>query len=308
MIHPLELKEDNPHMGKNLFRAAIICAFVLRFATSLAAVENSFTPDTGGYNLRLNNCRARIDAGGLSYYQGLSNEPALRCSLKSISLGGIKVIPASASKLTAQHNVIRRCFDAGFSESYTARPDGVEQCWIIDSRPSSGGIVVESDLHCDCKPVLRGDEWEFLDNRGRPILRYGAATVIDNKGKTFHCMPVIRNSKLTISVPASFIGSAEFPIVVDPVVGPAIPMCPTFDPAPNNQMGIQIAASPYGYLAVWQDTRGGTSDIFGCRLDSSGNVLDMAGIGYKHGNQRPGRPRGRLGRAVLSGSLVRPPY
>ncbi|MHB9036533.1 MAG: hypothetical protein ACYC64_07680, partial [Armatimonadota bacterium] len=64
-----------------------------------------------------------------------------------------------------------------------------------------------------------------------------------------------------------------------PVVGPETPVCPTFGPAPGNQEAASIAASPYGYLAVWADTRGpNDSDIFACRISATGEVLDILGI------------------------------
>lgn len=63
-----------------------------------------------------------------------------------------------------------------------------------------------------------------------------------------------------------------------PVVGPELRVCPMFDAAPGNQDSVQIAAGTDGYLAVWRDTRGGVSDIFACRLDSSGAVIDLAAI------------------------------
>jgi hypothetical protein len=64
----------------------------------------------------------------------------------------------------------------------------------------------------------------------------------------------------------------------NPVVGPEVSICPTFSAAQGNQEGVEIAASPFGYLAVWQDTRGGQADVFGCRISPTGEVLDLAAI------------------------------
>ena len=64
----------------------------------------------------------------------------------------------------------------------------------------------------------------------------------------------------------------------NPVIGPETPICPTFSPARGSQDGVEMAAGSDGYLAVWHDTRGGDADIFGARLSSTGQVLDMAAI------------------------------
>jgi len=64
----------------------------------------------------------------------------------------------------------------------------------------------------------------------------------------------------------------------NPVIGPETGICPTFGAATGSQDGIEIAAGSDGYLAVWHDTRGPDADVFGCRLSSSGQVLDQAAI------------------------------
>lgn len=66
------------------------------------------------------------------------------------------------------------------------------------------------------------------------------------------------------------------PCAASPVVGTEVRMYPTYDAAPGSQDSVEIAASTDGYLAVWHDTRGGQSDIFACRLSSTGQVIDQA--------------------------------
>ncbi len=63
------------------------------------------------------------------------------------------------------------------------------------------------------------------------------------------------------------------------VVGPETPVCPMFGPAPGNQHSVELASSPHGCLAVWQDYRGSNgSDIFAARIALDGTVLDPSGI------------------------------
>ncbi len=80
------------------------------------------------------------------------------------------------------------------------------------------------------------------------------------------------------SVVALMLVLAALPCAASPIVGPETRICPVFDAAPGNQDSIEIAAGANGYLAVWRDTRGGQSDIFACRLDASGAIMDPAAI------------------------------
>lgn len=79
-------------------------------------------------------------------------------------------------------------------------------------------------------------------------------------------------------VVASLAALVAAPCVASPVVGPEARICPTFDAAPGNQDGIEVAAGLNGYLAVWRDVRAGQSDIFACRLSPTGVVMDLAAI------------------------------
>ena len=61
--------------------------------------------------------------------------------------------------------------------------------------------------------------------------------------------------------------------------GAEVAINPAFGPAPGIQDNAAIAAGNNGYFAVWQDTRGTNGlDILGCRISSSGQVLDVMSI------------------------------
>jgi hypothetical protein len=48
--------------------------------------------------------------------------------------------------------------------------------------------------------------------------------------------------------------------------------------APSSQIFPKIAAGAGGFLAVWEDSRNGPSDIYGTRLTETGAILDATGI------------------------------
>lgn len=84
---------------------------------------------------------------------------------------------------------------------------------------------------------------------------------------------ILRRSTFTLLI--ALCASVSY---ANPVIGPETRICPTFSAAPNNQDGVEIAASPCGYLAVWHDMRGADADVFGCRLSGTGEALDPAAI------------------------------
>ncbi len=51
-----------------------------------------------------------------------------------------------------------------------------------------------------------------------------------------------------------------------------------FGPAERDQRCVAVAYGAGSYLAVWSDARSGTSDLYGARVSSSGEVLDGSGI------------------------------
>jgi hypothetical protein len=59
--------------------------------------------------------------------------------------------------------------------------------------------------------------------------------------------------------------------VLDPI---SIPICVY----PNLQTGVKVAAGDQNYLVVWTDYRNASYDVYGARVDFSGNVLDPNGF------------------------------
>ena len=245
-----------------------------------AAASAYFVRFEGGCEVSLAQYRARCENGRFEYYSRSASAPELTYVLGSVRVGDRLIAPTRTPELTTDGNTACYRYGSGISESYTAREEGVEQCWVIDSRPTAGGeIVIEGKIESRHTPVFSEDGWRFVDERGRTVFRYGAVTVIDGAGRTYRCLPDIREGCLRIAVPKSYVDTAEFPILVDPVIGPETPMCPSYGPAPKNQESVECAASPYGYLAVWQDSRGTNgTDIFGCTMTATGQVLDVFSI------------------------------
>jgi len=254
-----------------------LTALLLALATG-AAAAGTLVPSKGGFNAGLSSYSARIEPGKLAYHAESAIKPAFIFSLRSVRVGDKVLRPGSSRVEKLSSDTVTFRHKAAFSEIYTARENGVEQSWVIDSRPKSGGIVINGIIHTTLHPIKASRGWRFVDGKGSSVLRYGSVTVIDANERKYRCMPTINGDHLAISVPESYVKTARFPIVIDPIVGPENQLCSTFSAATNSQDGVQMAAGLNGFLAVWQDSRGIDLDIFATRLGPNGDVLDPAGI------------------------------
>ena len=258
-----------PRPTQILFAIIVTC----HIAAASPAIGSAFELKGHGY-------MARFSAGRFLYYSQGATSPDMTYTLASVRLGDRRVSFERSPAVVAARNAVACYYPDGISESYTALPTGIEQCWVINVRPRSpGGIVIEGHLRSPHKATSSLSGLSFLGERGRRVLRYGAVTVIDSRNRTFRCLPKLHRGRLTISIPASYVRSAEFPILVDPAVGPEVQIGPTFGPAPGVQENLEVASGPGGSLAVWQDARSGADlDIFASRISSTGDVLDKMGV------------------------------
>jgi hypothetical protein len=260
------------------------CRNLLRlfFAAGLAlcAVNSQCAASTrGGCWLTGPGYRARVSRLGFEYYSRDASTPDLVFSLNSISQSGRDLIQGQRPELSYTDHGAKIRHGSFATENYTALEHGVEQSWVIHNRPpSSADIIISGKLLTPHRIRSFQSSWKFLDSSERPVCGYGEVTTIDRLGRTYRCKPAIESGAVTIRIPSAYLKDAEFPIVVDPVVGPEVPVCPSYEAAPARQTSVQIAASPYGYLAVWQDARGGNSDIFAARISTAGQVIDQAAI------------------------------
>jgi len=120
----------------------------------------------------------------------------------------------------------RRCeYDLGaVVEAYDVRPEGVEQTFVL-REPGPGDLVVRGALGGDFVVAAnepRHGAVELRDRQGRRTLTYGAATAIDRNGETLPLETATSDGVIELRVPAAWLATAAYPIVVDPLLTPVL--------------------------------------------------------------------------------------
>ena len=108
-------------------------------------------------------------------------------------------------------------------EAYDVRADGLEQTFVLAQRPGHGGDLcitgqVQTNLWTEPVAELHGDLL-FHDEAGTPLVRYGRALAIDADGDTFAMTTTCQGDTITLRLPAAALEQADFPLVVDPLMG-----------------------------------------------------------------------------------------
>ncbi|MCA8948558.1 MAG: hypothetical protein KDE27_03605 [Planctomycetes bacterium] len=153
--------------------------------------------------------------------RGYPVRQALRWRTASATIGGHELANRAP---TFGHGAFRAEFDLGdIIEAYDVRPEGLEQTFVIASKPNVlGDLVIRGLLDTDLVADERGpahDEIRFRDAAGNAILSYGAATAIDAAGSRLPMTSSYDNGTIELRLDGQWLAGARFPLVVDPLLG-----------------------------------------------------------------------------------------
>lgn len=125
------------------------------------------------------------------------------------------------------HTAFRAEYDlGGIVEAWDVRDEGVEQTFVLTAPPRNGGELVirgrvTGPLSATDRGAAHGDVL-FHDAAGNAVLRYGAATAIDARGDTRPMTTAVDGGEVTLRLDAGWLRAAQYPVVVDPLVGIAL--------------------------------------------------------------------------------------
>jgi len=161
---------------------------------------------------------------GFAFYPALGkgherNLP-LRWQTKSITAGGAALTtPGQAPRVTFSAWRLERDH-GGVVEAYDLREDGVEQTFVIATRPAvAGEISVKGSIETE---LLAGafeghGAIDFRDAQGTALVRYGAAVAVDSTGCRVDMITRYSSGEITLVVPADFVARATYPLTIDPL-------------------------------------------------------------------------------------------
>jgi MYXO-CTERM domain-containing protein len=157
--------------------------------------------------------------------------------------------------------------------------DGVEQSWSFASEPSGSGPLRLSIRVGGMAYVGATDGGlHFADATGLGF-RYGHATWVDADGVRVRVPVQWSSGTLLLEVPHEVLEASAYPAVLDPLISPELGMDePVSVAAQGGQTHVKLAWGGTSWLAVWGDTRGGVTDVYGARIARDGTVLDRVGL------------------------------
>ena len=209
----------------------------------------------------------------------ISRDPEAATSVRAIA--SLTVDPRTGGVVAA------KSFGAiNVAEQFDNRPSGAEQSWRFASRPHGTG-----DL--EVRVAASGMRYKKTDAAGLHFfdadtalgLGYGHGTWVDATGAKTR-VPAqwdAAHSEIVLQVPAAVVDAAQFPAVLDPVVGPESAVGGVVVvPANADQRKPAIGhGGSLGFMVVWADKRrmiSSRSDIFAARVAADGTVTDTLGL------------------------------
>lgn len=179
---------------------------------------------------------------------------------------------------TAQARLAEAC---GLVEHYEAMSAGVAVTWVIERPPPGAGpLAVEAELTGLTYAGQTPEGLHFADKSGTARLRVGRASAVDQAGNRWPLAMSARGGKLRVEVPESLLAQAQYPLAIDPLIGPEFGIdSPVTAPSGAAQSEPAVASNTNLYLVAWVDDRlGSGKDIFGARVSREGVLLDPHGL------------------------------
>lgn len=153
----------------------------------------------------------------------------LELSLLAFERGGAALATPVIGAQHLRQARAERSVAAGITEVLEATEAGLELAYRFDQRPGGDGdLVVRLALDSEL-PLSGGDSrgLEFLAP-GIGGVRIGGVTGIDRRGlRSEGALRLIERDgrrELELSLPDAFVDAAEFPLLLDPLIGAALPM------------------------------------------------------------------------------------
>src|SRR5436190_9361128 len=223
--------------------------------------------------------RATFGNAGMRFEPALGkNAPATQhLSLRPLAVlrGTTTVAAIPATSRPVQHERVASYEHApGLTERYDVRPDGVELSWVLAAPPAGEGDLIVRYAVDTSLPAPRAANGglEFVHD-GLGGVKVGDVTGVDAAGRTADGDVRFFDGQLELSLPASFVATATYPLVLDPIIGGVINVSSglTYD---DGEPDAAFDSSTSHFLVVWQRTFSATnSDVRGQLVTQAGSLV-----------------------------------
>ncbi|MGE0143698.1 MAG: hypothetical protein AB7I19_18165 [Planctomycetota bacterium] len=222
--------------------------------------------------------KAVLDEHGIRFTPALgrsvpTNQP-LRLQLESIHRGETSLFVSSFGVQPRPSGRIATYERGEITERYEVRPDGVEQSFVFPSEPLGDGdlvvrLKVETPMDAPHGQGLGELQFRVGDAGGIDV---GAVVGIDARGRRQTGHMNYSGTHLELVLPASFVRTAAYPLVLDPPISTRLNLAS--DSAGALKPDVAYLAALDRYLVVWEHPYSASdTDIRAQRVDSCGRLI-----------------------------------
>ena len=237
--------------------------------TAVPGVPGALQVGDAGYRATFNRAGVHFTPAGATAGLGIG--------LAAIQRGGAAV-PLDAGPWSADVNVARRPVTDGVREQATARHGTVEWDVVLDHPVAGrGDLVVSADLTGvtgPARPAAGRKGLQLSLDHGTSV-RLGQTVVADATGtELYRATPTVAHGRIKLTVPASVLHGAAYPLTIDPTVSGTTPV-------ETNVGALQPAVAFDGedFLVVWADVNFQTSaqEVYGAQVKGDGTQVQPIG-------------------------------
>lgn len=219
--------------------------------------------------------RAVFTAGSLEFTPAFGDATPmslpLHLTLRSMQRGAHQVTFADAPVATVTGTRITFAREANVVERFDVRPEGVEHSFVFATPPAgSGDLVVRCAVRSTLEAGTEADGTVRFVREGLGGITVGHVTGIDAEGRRAAGALHLRGDALEYVLPAAFVETAVYPLVLDPLIGAQF----VLGAADDLESDVAYDPGSNTHLAVWKRRYATTDhDILGQRLDAAGAPL-----------------------------------
>ncbi len=232
--------------------------------------ELDFVESPGALWARGRTYKASASPEGFTYVPYLGSEASrtypVRFRLESATLAGAELELNDLASV--ERNGARVTLDRGpVDVVYDFALDSVEQSFAVDAAGAAGELQLILSVETDLVGRKEGAGMRFDGAEGG--MHYGAAIVLDGRGRRADVAAELLGDRLTLTVPAAFLASAEGLVIVDPVLNTWAVDQLTSENLLEPDVAYDVTSDNYLYTYEEQFAVGDT-DIYFRRYDQSG--------------------------------------